>query len=480
MAGEVRAAPWPRKPVSIAAELNPTRSRPEMADDQLVDFVPMASVAVELGGIDLDRARPAHEVRKRYTQFQEGDVLFAKITPCMENGKIAVVPPLRSNVGYGSTEFHVLRPRPDVHPKWLAHFLAQADFRKKARRSMSGSAGQLRVPGKWLDEQEMPLPTLDIQKQVLGKIEEFFSDLDAGVATLERARAKLKRYRASVLKAAVEGRLTERWRAEQKAKSAAVEPAAKLLERILAERRKKWEAAQLKKFADAGKTPPKDWQKKYSEPSVPDVSNLPDLPAEWRWGTVDQLAEIQSGIQKQPSRTPKENAYPYLRVANVHRGRLDLAEIHKLELRPGELDRLKLENGDLLIVEGNGSPSEIGRSAIWEGQIENCVHQNHIIRVRPMLASSSYINTYWNSPDGTARVKQKAASTSGLYTLSVSKIAALPVPLPPLDEQKEIIMRVDAATSIITHAESEIEHSLARAARLRQAILKRAFEGRLV
>ena len=465
--------------MTTIADVNPKRSELKLAENELVDFVPMADVAEEFGGITLKVPRPAREVSKGYTQFQAGDILFAKITPCMENGKVAVVPPLRTHIGYGSTEFHVFRPKPGIHPKWIGHFLARSDFRRNAQRNMSGSAGQLRVPSKWISEQQIPVPDPDVQEVVLAKIEELFSDLDAGVAALKRAQANLKRYRATLLKAAVEGRLTEQWRAERKAKGIATEPAAKLLARILTARRKKWEAAQLKKYADAGKVPPKDWERKCPTPSAPDTSGLAELPHGWCWATVDQVAEIQSGLQKQPSRAPKKNAYPYLRVANVLRGRLDLTEIHQFELFDGELDRLKLAAGDILIVEGNGSPSEIGRCAIWNGEIENCIHQNHIIRVRPVLTNPRFFDFYWNSPLGTARVKEKAASTSGLYTLSVSKIANLPLPLAPLEEQTEIVAQVEAKVSNIAQAETEIKRSLERAARLRQAILKRAFEGRL-
>jgi len=162
------------------------------------------------------------------------------------------------------------------------------------------------------------------------------------------------------------------------------------------------------------------------------------------------------------------------------RDKLDLSEVHLFELFPGEQDKLRLEKGDLLIVEGNGSPSEIGRCAIWSGEIADCIHQNHIIRVRPLIANPAFMSIYWNSPDGSSRVKNKAASTSGLYTLSVSKVASLPVPLPSLREQTEIVSQVESALTSISHAETEINHALARAARLRQAILKRAFEGRLV
>src|SRR5262249_10993679 len=125
----------------------------------------------------------------------------------------------------------------------------------------------------------VPLAPTNEQQRIVAKIEELFSDLDAGVAALERAKANLKRYRAAVLKAAVEGTLTEAWRTEHPSN----EPASKLLERILAERRQKWEADQLAKFAVAGKEPPKNWREKYAEPTPPDTANLPELPNGWCW-----------------------------------------------------------------------------------------------------------------------------------------------------------------------------------------------------
>ena len=199
------------------------------------------------------------------------------------------------------------------------------------------------------------------------------------------------------------------------------------------------------------------------------------------WGTLGQATEIQGGIQKQPKRAPVANAFPFLRVANVLRGFLDLEEVHQIEVFSGELEKLRLRSGDLLIVEGNGSPSQIGRMAIWKGEIENCVHQNHIIRAR--IADGivpKYVETYWNSPGGSSRVLGVASSTSGLYTLSVSKVSVLPIPLPTLAEQRRIVAEVERRLSVIQQAEATVEASLKRAERLRQSILKRAFSGQLV
>jgi type I restriction enzyme S subunit len=467
---------WAVSVVAEIAEVNPSKISPSCGPETEMHFVPKAAVTEEFGGIDISAKRPLREVQKGYTQFRENDVIVAKITPCMENGKIAVLPPLESEVAYGSTEFHVLRGHEGIRPKWLANFVSQKSFRKLAQRNMSGSAGQLRVPAKWIEGQAVPVAPQKEQERITRKIDELFSDLDASVAALERARANLKRYRASVLKAAVEGRLTAEWRKSH----LPAETASQLLERILAERRKKWEQAQLAKFAAAGKAPPKNWKDKYPEPAKPDIANLPELPEGWCWATIDQTSEVQGGIQKQPKRTPRQNAYPYLRVANVYRNRLELAEIEYFELFGDELSRVRLEHGDLLIVEGNGSKSEIGRSAIWRGEIENCVHQNHIIRARFLAGAPEFLNAYWNSPSGNAKVMEKAASTSGLYTLSVQKVSELPLPLPPLDEQRKIIEELDSRLSVISQSESDVVAARARSAGLRQSILKRAFEGRLV
>src|SRR5262249_37446890 len=237
-----------------------------------------------------------------------------------------------------------------------------------------------------------------------------------------------------------EGVLTAAWRKQHPQ----IEPAPELLKRILAERRQRWEEEQLRKFREKGREPPRNWKAKYKEPVAPKIPNQQELPASWCWASFDQVGETQGGLQKSPSRTPIKNHYPYLRVANVHRGSLDLRELHRFELADEELNRLQLRPGDLLIVEGNGSRTEIGRCALWKGEVENCVHQNHIIRVRPIVeVISKYANVFLNSPVGQSAIQYVASSTSGLYTLSVTKIEQLPLALAPLAEQEAIVEAVD-------------------------------------
>lgn len=316
------------------------------------------------------------------------------------------------------------------------------------------------------------------QSRIVEKLEELLSDLDNGVAELKAAQTKLTQYRQSLLKSAVEGSLTEQWREENA--GTITETGEQLLERILKERRSRWETQKLAEFKTKGQTPPKNWQDKYPEPVKPDTSELPELPEGWVWASVNQLSQIQGGIQKQPKRTPISNKYPFLRVANVYRNELRLEDIHEIELFDGELERFRLEQGDLLIVEGNGSKSEIGRCALWDASIENAVHQNHLIRARPLILNGSYLLHWLNSPSGMDIMSSLAATTSGLYTLSVSKISKIPVPIPPLDEQSIIVHLINSEIESINDQSLSTESSLKQAEAQRKSILRDAFAGRLV
>nr|WP_249267217.1 restriction endonuclease subunit S [Mycobacterium malmoense] len=177
------------------------------------------------------------------------------------------------------------------------------------------------------------------------------------------------------------------------------------------------------------------------------------------------MAEIQGGIQKQPKRSPQRNAFPFLRVANVTAQGLSLEEIHAIELFDGELERYRLRRGDLLVVEGNGSASQIGRAAVWDGSIKDAVHQNHLIRVRPgCLLNERFLGLVWNSPSNRAELARIASSTSGLHTLSVTKLKRIMLPLPPVDEQCRIVdfledhlSRLKAAQHYLQAAERRLD-----------------------
>ena len=275
-------AGWAYATVGDSCVVNPRTFLEPIEPDCPVSFIPMAAVEARTGQIDLSQVRPYGEVSKGYTRFSEGDVLFAKITPCMENGKIAIARSLTNGCGCGSTEFHVLRPHEGLLRDFLHYFLHQDEFRKEAQRNMAGTAGQLRVPAAWLSDAPIPLPPLPEQRRIVAAIETQFARLDASVAALRRAQANLKRYRASVLKDACEGRLVPAEAELARSGGREYEPAAVLLGRILAERRARWESQEKRRG-------------KYREPSAPDASALPQLPEGWVWGSLDQLSTIGTG-----------------------------------------------------------------------------------------------------------------------------------------------------------------------------------------
>lgn len=205
--------------------------------------------------------------------------------------------------------------------------------------------------------------------------------------------------------------------------------------------------------------------------------------ADCREGELRPLAdvtEIQGGIQKQPKRAPRDNAHPFLRVANVTARGLELDDVHQIELFDGELDRLKLQAGDLLVVEGNGSAAQIGRAALWDGSIANCVHQNHLIRVRPMEGLlPEYLQAVWNSPENRARLTRVASSSSGLYTLSVSKLKQLSVPVPSLARQRKLVDDVVAVADIGARLAASVATAAQQKKTLRRSLLNAAFSGQL-
>ena len=229
--------------------------------------------------------------------------------------------------------------------------------------------------------------------------------MDAGMVALERVQTNLKRYRTAVFKAAVEGSLTEAWREE----NPDVEPGSELLESILKERRERWEKDQLAAYEKKGKKPPENWRSKYNEPAGPDTEDLPDLPQGWCWTSVEQLGYVIGGLTKNQKRASLPFRLPYLRVANVYADELQLDDIEEIGVGENELGRVLLQKGDLLVVEGNGSPDQIGRVALWDGSIDPCVHQNHLIKVRFVARALGKLVLHWLlSVSGREHIKRVA------------------------------------------------------------------------
>ena len=263
-------------------------------------------------------------------------------------------------------------------------------------------------------------------------------------------RGNTDQLRQTILSLGVRGRLVQQDAAEGSASD--------LLGRIAVEKARQQRTGALKK---------------QQAPARVDFVPEPfEVPPSWRWVKMDDCFAVGGGIQKTPARTPKDNSYPYVGVGNVYRGRLDLSELKRFELLEGDLERFQLIKGDILVVEGNGSANEIGRCAMWNGEVPDCVHQNHIIRCRPFdLRIAQYVLRYLNSPNGIEAMQRLAITTSGLFSLSVGKIRTIAVPLPPLSEQHRIVAKIDELMAVCDRLDVSIASVQAESQHLLNAVL---------
>lgn len=406
------------------------------------------------------------------TFLEPGDVLIARMPDPL--GRACIFPG-DAKMSVTVVDVCIVRTgRKDIDHRWLQWFINAPHFRVQVAGLQSGSTRK-RISRRNLATLTLPVPPGKEQRRIVAKIEEMFSDLDAGVAALERVRANLKRYRAAVLKSAVEGRLTAEWRK----RNPDVEPASTLLERILAERRAKWERDQLRKFKEAGKTPPKGWKEKYEEPPSPKDVDGTAIPSTWSWATIDQLIagdrSSAYGVLQPGDDVP--DGVPLVRVCDVADGRVAVDQLKRIA--PGiaaQFSRTVLRGGEVLLT----IVGTIGRTAIAPETLRGA-NTARAVAVLPTneIISARFVEMMLR--DSTARTKLTlAAHEVARKTLNLEDVRIACVPLAPLTEQAEIVAEVDRRLSVADAAEAQVEHALQRAARLRQAILKRAFEGKLV
>lgn len=342
---------------------------------------------------------------------------------------------------------HVLRAKKDVAVNaFLLHYLNTFDYSEY----VSGTT-RLKLNQAKMREIPVSLPPIPEQQCIVSKIEKLFEQSQSARTALTRVPALMSQFRRAVLASAFRGELVE--------PDPNDEPAASLLERIRDAREQ-------------------SGYKKNVEPV--DTSDLPELPEGWEWATIEQIGNVSGGLTKNSKRSTLTEKLPYLRVANVYFNRLDLSDVQEIGIQESELARTLLEKGDLLVVEGNGSIEQIGRVAVWDGSIEPCVHQNHIIKVRfSPTGISEYILFWLLSTEGRDQIMKVTSSTSGLYTLSLSKVSELLVPLAPLALQSRIVSKIEALFTQADIIEQAASVSLRRAEQVDQSILARAFRGEL-
>ncbi|MGQ3673908.1 restriction endonuclease subunit S [Xanthobacter sp. TB0139] len=385
-------------------EVNP-RIPKGISDNTLVSFLPMSAIS-EDGYVAFEEARAYGEVKKGYTYFERGDVLIAKITPCFENGKAACTTAIQNQLGFGSTEFHVVRPSPGVDAKYIFYFLWSARFRTVGEKGMTGSAGQKRVPADLLRRLEIPLPPLDEQKRI--------------AAILDKADAQRRKRRQALA----------------------------LLDSLT-------QSIFLEMFGDPVSNP-KGWED--------------DL-------LLANAAEIGSGVTKgRSTRGQQTRSVPYLAVANVQDRSLDLRAVKEIEATESEIQKYRLMKGDILVTEG-GDPDKLGRGTIWNDEIPEAIHQNHIFKIRIFSdrVSPLFVNWLMGSARGKRYFLQSAKQTTGIASINKTQLSKFPLLVPPIELQIEFADRV----ATIAELKTKLESSKANVASLFASLQHRAFTGQL-
>jgi type I restriction enzyme S subunit len=370
---------------------------------------------------------------------EQGDVLLSKIVPHIR--RVWVVPRADGRRQIASGEWIVYRSS-HLEPHFIRLALSERSFRASFLGTVSGVGGSLmRASPKQVAEFSVPVPPLVEQQRIVAKLNTLNAKSSRARAELSRIETLVSRYKQAVLSKAFNGEFTPRRGAE-----AAIQFNRKL-------------AAQID-----GRTP-----------------ELPALPATWSWVALSSVAEVSGGLTKNSKRDSLPLQVPYLRVANVYANELRLDDVSVIGCTENEVTRTTLTAGDLLLVEGNGSLDQIGRVALWGGELEQCVHQNHLIKVRPSGGLDSKFALYWLlSPSGRRAIEAVAASSSGLHTLSLSKVGGLPLPLCYPEEQDEIVRRIESAFAKIDRLAKEAKRALELVGRLDEALLAKAFRGELV
>ena len=379
-----------------------------------------------------------------------------------------------------------LRPHLQGTASYISLFLQTSIYRDHVSELSAGvNINNLRR--EHIEGVPLPVAPLNEQRRIVAKIEELFSELDKGVESLKTARAKLDVYRQAVLKHAFEGKLTAKWRDENKNK---LETPEQLLYRIKQEREaryeqqvQEWKAA-VKKWEEGGKSGKRPARSRMPKPvstmAEEEIAHLESLPSCWQWLTAESVGVVQLGRQRSPKNRSKDYPTKYIRAANITEQGLDLDDVLDMDFRPHELSAYRLERGDLILAEASGSAAQVGKPAIWDDQIPNCCFQNTVIRHQPYCRDyAPYLLWLYRFLYVSGKFSQVAGGV-GINHLSAFRFAQIALPLCSLAEQREIVRLLSERFEMIMNQEREIEFALKQAETLRQAILKKTFAGQLI
>lgn len=384
-------------------ELLTERKEPVRVTGDLGDWQP---ITIKFSGDVIPRDR-AEAFKGAMFAACPGDVVFSKIDA--RNGAVGLIPATMPKVVL-TPEYPVMVPDlSKLRPAYLNFLLRAEHFKHDLQRKASGTSGRKRVTPEAFLSLAVPLPSLDEQDALVTAYE---------TALTESAR---KESEAALIAQASQRAFEE---------ALGVAPPPPLPDQPVF----------IARFRDVERWSHEGMLRATVGDKAVEVSACPMV-------ELQAVATVSYGLQKSPANRPGTHARPYIRVANVQRGRLVLDEIKTINVPDEDMPGLRLSKGDILFVEGNGSRAELGRVALWDGSIEDCVHQNHIIKARPDTSRllPEFAMAWFNNDAGREHFFKSGKTTSGLGTINSTVVRTAPVPLPSLDRQREILDGVEDA-----------------------------------
>lgn len=415
---------YPTKKLGEVCEINPVKSEVKnVSDDSLVSFVPMSAVSEITQKIENQEDRRLGEVKKGYTYFGKGDILFAKITPCMENGKVAFADNIENKIGFASTEFHVIRPGEKVLPKYVFYLVASKKFRDVAKTKMTGSAGQKRVPKSFLENYEIPLPPLVEQKKIVAKLERVLGK----IREAKKLRAEAQSAAQNLLPAELHKIFsTPHYIHPYKPENVGMSSASK----------NDWHEKELGEICEIN---PKKSELKNESDDLP-VSFVPMAAVNEFTQEITSLGERKLGEVRK--------GYTYFRDGDVLFAKITPC----------------MENGKVAIARSL-------KNGIGFGTTEF-----HVIRPKAGVLSE-WIYAIIRHPEFRDIAKTKMTGSAGQKRVPMQFLETYKIPLPPLAEQRKIVARLDALSAKIQALRQVQTRTTLDFAVLEQSILSKAFSG---
>ena len=448
---------------TLGRVIHPSDKKVEPSTSQEVPYVGLEHIEKDTG--KLLGFGSSSEVKSTKSKFHPGDLLYGKLRPYLN--KVVCI----DFEGVCSTDILVFSQKSHISNKFLAFRFLSRDFVRYACQNVNG-VQHPRVNFQALSKFPISLPPLNEQRRIVAKIEALSARSQRVKEALEDIPQLLDQFRQSVLAAAFRGDLTADWRE----KNPDVEPASVLLERIRAERRRRWEEAELEKMKTSGKTPKDDkWKEKYKEPESVDDSKLPELPDGWCWVTAEECTSlITDGEHATPERS--DDGVYLLSARNILNGRLSFEKVdfvpetvyQKLE------KRLKIEAGDIFL----SCSGSVGRSCIVPPGLR-CALVRSVAVLRPLLKMGEYLSLAIRSPYLQAQIEQKKTHTAQANIFQ-GRIKTLVIAVAPFEEQKIIVNSIAQAFKYIESIEKTLDDVSNQSTTLDQSILAKAFRGELV